>query len=348
MKRLWEFKLKFTFNDVLIEPQFNTVESRKDVNLKSFIGGFILDIPVISANMDTITDSTMARTMCENGGIGCLHRFYSIEDNVAEFKKYDRCIVSMGIGDQERERAKALYETGARSFCIDVAHGASKAVYDQLQWLCSEYSDVQTMVGNFASPMSVMDFLEFDPCGHLPHAIKVGIGPGSVCSTRIKTGCGYPQLSAIQDIATELKRSRFNIRVIADGGMKTPGDIAKALAAGADAVMIGGMLAGTDETPGQIIEVRDVTGGKRFKEYRGSASKESYIVQGKDDSWRTAEGVCTRIACKGPVKNIMQDIEGGLRSAFTYVGASNLTQFQANARFIRITTSTVSENIPHI
>src|SRR5581483_6034669 len=178
-------------------------------------------------------------------------------------------------------------------------------------------------------------------------------GPGSACTTRMKTGVGYPQLSAIQEISQWLTPK--GIPVIADGGMKTPGDIAKAIGAGASMVMLGGMLAGTYETPGETVQqdgkpcqsVSFETISKVYKKYKGSASKESYEEQGKSASWRTAEGESFLVPYKGPVEDVLQDIEGGLRSAFAYVGAQNLQQFQWRCRFVRITPSTVVENGAH-
>lgn len=346
---------KFTFDDVLIEPSFNTVSSRKDVDLSTKIGNIDLKLPVISANMDTVTEVKMAQAMHKHGGIGCLHRFSSVDESVfmAGALHNTPFIASIGLSDVERMRAKRLYGIGVRNFCIDVAHGASVAVVIMMDWMYETFGkDVTLIVGNFASSKSLNEFLKYSK--NRPSAIKVGVGPGSACTTRIKTGCGYPQLSAVQDMA-ELA-SENDIAVIADGGMKTPGDIAKALAAGADAVMLGGMLAGTDETPGEVKGMPgevDSYGNLvvyqqgPHKIYKGSASKESYKEQGKMDSWRTAEGKQFTVSYKGPVSNVLQDIEGGLRSAFTYVGAKNLTEFWNNATFIKVSPSTKVENGAH-
>lgn len=345
---------KFTFDDVLISPQFNTVSSRKDVDLSTKLGDISLGLPVISANMNTITENKMIKAMDLAGGIGCLHRFSSIDETVFMVGALGDVpmIASVGISDVEKLRARRLYDIGVNKFCIDVAHGASLGVVEMMDWMYKEFSDITVVVGNFASAQSLVEFLTH--AEHTPSAIKVGVGPGSACTTRIKTGCGFPQLSAVQEIAQ--KADEYDIKTIADGGMKTPGDIAKALAAGADAVMLGGMLAGTDETPGQVYGMpgeTDIYGNPvsyqqgPYKIYKGSASKESYKEQGKEDSWRTAEGKQFTVPYKGPVSSVLQDIEGGLRSAFTYVGAKDLTQFQNRAKFIRVTGSTVLENRPH-
>jgi IMP dehydrogenase len=356
----------FTFDDVLIEPQFSEIVSRKDIDLSTESIGPILELPIISANMDTVTGSEMAKAMQNAGAIGCLHRFCSVEDNVEMFKNSFTThvahfpLVSIGLGNTELERAEALHSAGAFTFVIDVAHGAQQAVVDQVKALRELFGDeCRIIVGNFASSSSVAVFLE--KTGSLVNAVKVGVGPGSACTTRIKTGVGYPQLSAIRSIARTPIVRDYKISVIADGGMRTPGDIAKALGAGAHVAMLGGMLAGTDETPGDILEDMKLIGSEqvgpyiktkifvteRFKKYRGSASKESYEAQGKDASWRTAEGESFTVPYKGPVSNVLQDIEGGLRSSLSYVGARNLSEFRDRCRFVKISPSTVLENGAH-
>jgi IMP dehydrogenase len=355
----------FTFDDVLIEPKFNTVSSRKDVNLSSWVGAN-LTLPIMSANMDTITGPKMAIAMRKAGGIGVLHRFSSTEKRLEDFKlaKNEDCdvFVSIGVGDNELDVAKLLYEHGARLFCIDVAHGASQSVVDQLINIKTQLPMAFVMVGNFASVVSLSDFLT-KAYPVKPDAIKIGIGPGSMCTTRIKTGCGVPQLSAIIEISEYLNQFAPTVKIIADGGLKTSGDIAKALGAGADAVMLGGMLAATDESNGETVYekyhemcdysqmppkvITKVGYGNMFKKYRGSASKESYGVQNKDESWRAAEGESTLLPVKGSVINILNDIAGGLRSAFTYVGAKDLHTFKTNVTFIKVTNTTMYENSAH-
>jgi IMP dehydrogenase len=351
-----------TFDDVLIVPKFNTIESRKDVNLSTWVG-LNLNLPIISANMDTVTGSEMAKAMRSCGAVGALHRFDIRDKRIYEYRSVylglDDAFVSIGVSDVEYGIAEDLYKAGARLFIIDVAHGASKQVADQMVRLKNKYPDTFVMVGNFATGDSYKEFVKY--AGMHPDAVKVGIGPGSMCTTRIKTGCGFPQLSAIKSISYELGNTT---KLVADGGMRTPGDIAKALAAGADAVMLGGMLAGTDETPGDLVYAKyhemvdysnagtaKVVGhiglGTGKKVYRGSASAESYKDQGKDESWRAAEGDSTLIDPKGPVRAILRDIEGSLRSALTYVGARNLMEFRENAEFVEISGNTLTENGSH-
>lgn len=330
-----------TFDDVLIEPGFSNIRSRKDVDLNSMD----LKLPVISSNMDTITEAKMTIAMGQAGGMGVLHRFCSITENLNMFneaKQVEHVGVSVGVTDAEKERAEALIDNGAKYIFIDVANGAQIAVTDQVRFLREKYKDnIEIVVGNFATAASIKYFcLELNDTKLFPDAYKVGIGGGSVCTTRIKTGVGIPQLTAILDCAS----TKFPI--IADGGIRNPGDIAKALAAGASSVMLGSMLSGTLETPGEIIYPE----GKQacpMKYYKGSASKESYIEQNKIADWRSAEGVTTTVPLRGSVKEVLQDIEGGLRSAFTYVGAANLKEFQEKATFIRISNSTLKENSAH-
>ena len=340
-----------TFDDVLIRPKFSLLESRRDTDLTRTLPGLgTFRLPVISANMDTITDVAMAQAMRRQGAQACLHRFCSIEANVAMLQAcQDESApvlpwVSVGLGATELERARALQAAGATCFVVDVAHAAQMGVVRQVQSLRAALGEaVSLVVGNFATGDTVTAFLQHAEVR--VDAVKVGIGPGSACTTRIKTGVGYPQLSAIQDVVAAVTGQQ--ICVIADGGMRTPGSIAKALGAGATLVMLGGMLAGTDETPGDTVQRDDGTGPSAFKRYRGSASKESYGLQGKDASWRTAEGEAFWVPARGPVAQVLQDIEGGLRSALTYVGAANLAQFRDLVHFTRISAATAAENGAH-
>jgi IMP dehydrogenase len=350
-------KTLFTFDDVLIAPKFSTIESRKDVDLSCL--ALELKLPIISANMDTVTGKEMALAMAKAGGIGCLHRFCSIEENLHMMQWSTHIgtppMVSIGLGTKELERAEALFKAqpiGAENIVIDVAHGAQMSVVKQARAVREIVgSNASIIVGNFATADSVKHFLE--AAGTAVDGFKVGIGPGSACTTRIKTGVGVPQLSAIMEIVQLLDNT--GLLVIADGGMRTPGDVAKALGAGADLVMLGGMLAGTYETPGETVDqngnpcnsVSFSSIVKVQKKYRGSASKESYEIQGKDSGWRTAEGESFLVPYKGSIAQVLQDIEGGLRSAFSYVGARTLAEFHARCEFIQVTANTVKESIAH-
>lgn len=348
--------MKLSFDDVLIVPQFSTIKSRKDVDLSQYFCGVELNLPIISSNMDTVTSVKMADAMRDAGAIGALHRFMSIEDNVKTFLETSsrQTIVSVGLGKQEIERAEALiYGAGANTILIDVAHGASMEVVNQVKQLREFLGDnFHLIVGNFATAQSIRDFNHhLGKAGDRVQAYKVGIGGGSACLTRVVTGCGVPTLASVIDCAS------VGVPIIADGGMRTSGDIAKALAAGASTVMLGGMLAGTDESPGILVD-RHKTPVKyenfntdpsvpKFKKYRGSASTESYEVQGKVAQHRSYEGDSFLVPYKGPVSNVLQQIEGGLRSALSYVGASNLEEFKEYAELIQVTSAGVKENGSH-
>lgn len=339
-------KLCLTFNDVLIIPKFSNIKSRKDVNTDN---GYS-KLPIISANMDSVTGPEMARAMKQAGGLACLHRFWSVMDNVLALREgiYEGSCpwVSVGVGEQEFCRAEALFEHGARFFVLDVANGSAQHVVDQYKQLKDSLPNIHLTVGNFATYDSVVDFST--ALGYTPDMIKVGVGPGATCETRVVTGVGIPQLSAILDCG------RANIPIIADGGCKNSGDIAKALACkNVIMIMSGSLFAGCDETPGEVINRFDSGVGSiagpitKYKSYRGSASKESYDIQGKNQEYITAEGAVFEVVCKGAVAKVLQTIEGGLRSSFSYVGARNLKEFQEKAEFIRITSNGLTENFAH-
>ncbi len=323
---------RLTFNDVLIEPRFSELETRREVDVSTTLGDLALPLPMVSANMATITEVDMARRISELGGLALLHRFDPVDENVSMYRAAvanndfaERVGVSIGIKPEEQERAEALHAEGARIFCVDVAHGAQINTVNQARWLRKTFGeDLVLIVGNFATSETIRAF-EQHMDGLRVDAWKVGIGPGAACSTRIKTGVGVPQLSAVMDCA------RDHV-VIADGGCRAPGDVCKALAAGARAVMLGYMLAGTNETPGGVQD--------GCKVYAGSASA------GYASGWKTSEGVVMRVPCRGPVEPIVRDIEGGLRSAMTYVGAASLGEFRERARFVEVSGATVVENAP--
>ena len=348
-------KKLLAFDDVLLIPKFNYVESRADVNLESNFLGLNLRLPIFSANMDSVTESKMAAAMSKVGGVGCLHRFQDIESNIKMFDDsvdlmaqnhypINKPFVSIGLGSNEFERALALEEAGATHFVIDVAHGASMAVVKQYDRLRSSLkTNAVIIVGNFANAQSIKDFNHHVKSSKRPEAFKVGIGGGSVCSTRIVTGCGSPTFGSVLDCVSS------GVDVIADGGIRNSGDIAKCLGAGARAVMVGSLLAGSSETPGEIFytqngEYLDEPG---YKIYRGSASSDSYKSQNKVANHRTAEGVSRKVEYKGSTLDILQNLEAGVRSAFTYVGASDLVSFRENAEFSEITSNGLTENHPH-
>lgn len=326
-----------TYDDVLLVPAYNHHESRRVVDISSTdrLGKLTLKLPVMSSNMDTITESGMANFMHEKGGIGVLHRFLSVEDNITEFKKCAGPVfVSIGCTEQELERAQALRDAGAEYFCVDVAHAHAKYVGKTLKNLRRMLKDLCIMAGNVATYAGA-DYLA--SCG--ADIIKAGIGGGSVCSTRIKTGFGVPMLSCIEDC------SRADRSIIADGGIKTSGDIVKALAFGADFVMIGGMLAGTRPTPGDVITKED---GTKVKRYRGMASQEAQEkFLGQMQEWKTAEGVQVEVPYKENEDAIIADIIGGLRSGLTYAGSDSISELQRKLNFVKVTPAGRIESLPH-
>lgn len=331
-----------TFDDILLVPQYSDIKSRKDVslNMTDKKGLIAASLPIMSANMDTITGPEMGHYMFTKGGYGILHRFMTIEENVKAHLQTPSSFVSIGVTQEENKRFLALYKAGCRKFCIDVAHGHSKAVGDLITDIKTAYTDTVIIAGNVCTAEGAQ-YLE--KCG--ADLIKVGVGPGSVCSTRIKTGHGVPQLSAIKECAHAVKCS-----IIADGGIKSPGDIVKALAFGADFVMIGSMLAGTHYTPGETFYTENPGPNGIVKKYRGMASKEANDdMFGGLSEWKTAEGVQVVVPYKNAEATdaIIADIIGGIRSGLTYSGARDIRQLQEKAQFEMITTAGMLESHPH-
>ena len=319
------------FDDVLLAPNYGN-ESREDGSVETQLGDYKFDIPLISANMDTITGIEMSVAMAGLGGLGILHRFMSIEENIQAFKMVQKHLmklngypywvgVSVGVGEEESERVSKLYYAGARLFCVDIAHAHSKRAGKMVKHLKQEYKDIYVIAGNIAT-YSGADYLVSVGAD----AVKVGVGAGSVCTTREVTGFGVPQLTAIMDCA------RIDKPIIADGGIRTSGDAVKALAAGATMVMLGGMLAGTDEACSE-------TGI-----YRGMASteaREDYF--GETSGWKAAEGISIEVEPKGPVADVIKSVVGGIKSGLSYAGAKNLEDLRRKASFIEITQAVMQE-----
>ena len=331
-----------TFDDVMLVPGYNGIRSRQDVTTSVTVAGRTFDIPIISANMDTITGESMANAITGFGGMSILHRFMNIEENGAMFKRLKhtkKTGISIGIGEEAMPRAEALVNVGAEIICVDVAHGHSKEVNRTIRQLRERWgSNVMIIAGNVATYAGA-DYLAAAGAD----VIKVGIGPGSVCSTRMKTGFGVPQLTALQECR------KVDRCIVADGGIRTPGDAVKALAAGADFIMMGGMLAGTEETPGDTIaRINDDGTTTNVKRFRGMASREAQEdFMGGMAEWKTAEGVAVEVLAKGPVRNVVLDVMGGIRSGLTYCGALNIKQLQRKAQFMEITAAAFHEGTPH-
>jgi IMP dehydrogenase len=333
-----------TFDDVLLVPRYSEISSRKHPILKTQITkNFTIDLPVITANMDTITEAEMACAMASLGGIGSLHRFMSEEEQVLQVEKIKSYLkdkklntpiaASIGVKEEGMKRAEALVSAGVQIITLDIAHGDSIMMLETLDFLKKRFPQVDVIAGNVATSDGVKRMIDRGA-----DAVKVGIGPGSMCTTRIITGHGVPQLSAIAMAVSIAKK--YKIPVIADGGLKNSGDIVKALCAGASSVMVGSLVSGTLETPGEL------KGG--MKQYRGMASKAAQV------SWRgdmpqgmAAEGESTMIPSKGPVSHVIEELMGGLRSGMTYIGVENIEAMYDQALYIQMTASGMSESKPH-
>ena len=332
-----------TYDDVLLVPSYNHWESRQvvDVAMTDRTGKLTLALPVMTSNMDTITESAMANFIGEKGGIGVLHRFMSIEENVKAFKACEHpAFVSIGSNKQDLERAEALQDAGAGLFCLDVAHAHAKYVGRMLKYLRDLLTDDACIIAGNVATYAGADYLA--SCG--ADIIKVGIGGGSVCTTRIKTGFGVPNLTAIRECA------RADRSIVADGGLRFAGDIVKALAFGADFVMIGSMLAGTTPTPGKVLIKTDESGQERkVKAYRGMASSESQMdFHGVMPEWKTAEGISVEVPYReNEEERVLADIVGGLRSGLTYGGASTIKEMQRKLDYVHVTPAGRVESQAH-
>lgn len=329
----------YTFDDVLIRPGYSEIDSRADIDLSSSFLGVDMGIPIISANMDFVTGAEMLTAMRVNGGLGILHRFGDWDDqlkwDVIDSEQSDG-VVAFSVGTREpgesiyriNEVQKRLTKDTPRIVCVDVAHGHHRKVIDLVKQIKDQFPEFSVIAGNVATAEGTVDLIAAGA-----DAIKVGIGPGSVCTTRTVTGVGVPQLSAIIESHTEARR--FNIPIIADGGIRSAGDIVKALAAGASVVMLGSLLAGTDEAPGEVINDGR---GRSVKRYQGQS------IFGTNDALYTREGVSGYVDTKGPVSNVLKQLMGGLRSGMSYVGATNLNELRDKTEFIRVSHATGLES----
>ena len=328
-----------TFDDVLLVPSYSEVLP-KDVSLKTkFSKNIALELPFASAAMDTVTEAGMAIAMAKAGGIGVIHKNMPADrqaDEVAKVKAAGcRVAAASGITKDAMERVKLLVEAGADAIVLDSAHGHSKGVIDALKAVKAAYPGVDVVVGNIATAEAAKDLIAAGA-----DALKVGIGPGSICTTRIVAGVGMPQLTAIADVA----EVAGDVPVIADGGLRYSGDIVKALAAGASSVMCGSMFAGTDEAPGAVVD--------GMKCYRGMGSEDA-MRQGSADRYfqngggkLVPEGVVAKVPYKGSVGDVLFQLAGGLRSGMGYTGSADIPALW-NARFVKISPATVRENHPH-
>ena len=333
---------KLALDDVLLVPQYSTVRSRSDIDLGQNLDSNIkLNIPIISSPMDTVTETEMACAMSAAGGLGVIHRYLPLMKQAEmAFHCHERGVkniaAAIGVAGDYLIRAEALVNIGkANILCLDVAHGHHVLVERALKSLKDIYGEsVHLMAGNIATLEGFNDLADWGA-----DSIRCGIGGGSICTTRIQTGHGVPGLATIFECA----KSDRDAKIIADGGIKNSGDIVKALAAGADFVMLGSLMAGTTESSGQIITYTD---GSRRKAYRGMASaKAQKAWKGKHS---TPEGVATNVPYQGSVKNIIKELVGGIKSGCSYSGVRNLHDLRTSAKWTRQSAASMAESLPHI
>jgi len=343
-------KEALTFDDVTLAPKYSKIlPSEVDTSIK-LTNDLKLKIPMLSSAMDTVTESRMAIAIAKAGGIGVIHRNLEIKKQIQEIKKVKKHKLfvgaAVGAGPKELQRAKKILKEGVNLIVVDTAHGHTKKVSEIVKYI-KRIKNKKTALcaGNIATPEAAKFLLKLGV-----DIIKVGIGPGSICTTRLVAGIGVPQLSAILSVRRGIKNK--NIKIIADGGIKYSGDLAKAFAAGADAVMIGSLFAGTDEVPGKIIK----RNGKLFKSFRGmgsvgamnKGSADRYFqIKQKDMSKYVPEGVEGFSKYKGSVENIIYKLIGGLRSSMGYLGSKQIKYLRNKPQFVKITKAGFYESMVH-
>jgi len=339
--RISMFKQCVSFDDVLLLPKISDISSRSEISLSSSLSKLNFNLPIISSPMDTVTEYNMAVKMGQVGGLGIVHRYNTIDDQsriVSEINKSGICNIAaaIGVSDDYLERSVELVKAGANILCIDVAHGHHALTRHALSVLRNTLGwNIHIMAGNVATKEGFEDLASWGAS-----SVRVGIGGGSICSTRVQTGHGMPTLQSI--IECSEASDVLNIPIIADGGIKTSGDIVKALAAGANFVMLGSLLSGTLESPGEKI-FKD---GNTYKEYRGMASMRAQM------KWRgrvsSREGVSAMIPYKGNVENVIKDLEAGIRSGLSYSGSRTINQLQIKSEFVRQTGAGIIESNTHV
>lgn len=342
-----------SFDDVMIVPTYSSLKSRSEPDISSLIAGSIkLNAPIISSPMDTVTGPTMAFAIGSRGGLGILHRFASIEEQSSMIDEIISSnlrsaikapiVPAVGVGTIEKKRFRYLhnrFKEELSAVAIDVANGDSSYMIDMVEWVLSETEgSIPIIAGNVATGEG---FLRLAKAG--VSAVRVGIGGGSICKTRIMTGIGVPTLASVIDCSnTRREHPEYRgVSIIADGGIRYPADFVKSLAAGADAIIAGRIFAGTLESPGDIA----MLDGRRVKSYRGMASKE--VQEDKRGGLRPgtcAEGVSTYIPLKGKAYYVLDEFCGGLRSAMTYTNSYSLMDLRENSKFIKLTPSALDES----
>ena len=342
-------KEALTFDDVLLIPKFSSTlptETNLSINLAKNLK---LKIPFLSSAMDTVTESKMAIAIAHQGGLGVIHRNLSINSQIKEIKKVKnkKLLVGAAVGTSEEDilRAKSILDAGLDLLVIDTAHGHSLKVINTLKKIRKFSNKIPICVGNIATGEAAVKLYNEGA-----DILKVGIGPGSICTTRMIAGIGVPQITAIRNVKKSMKNKK--IKIISDGGIKFSGDLVKAIAAGADAIMMGSIFAGTEESPGKKFKFKN----KLYKSYRGmgsigamsAGSSNRYFQKNyKDKSKFVPEGVEARVLYKGSVEKIIYQLQGGLRSSMGYIGAKKIEEIYKKGKFIKITKAGFYESMVH-
>ncbi len=343
-------KEALTFDDVTLAPNYSEILPSEADTTVSLTNNLKLKIPLLSSAMDTVTESKMAIAIAKAGGIGVIHRNLDIKTQVSEIRKVKKYSLKVGaaVGASEKEfiRAKEIINEGVDLIVVDTAHGHTKKVGEIIKYIKkSKNNKIALCAGNIATPEAAKYLIKLGV-----DIIKVGIGPGSICTTRLVAGIGVPQLSAILAVRNGIKNKK--VKIISDGGIKYSGDLAKAFAAGADAVMIGSLFAGTNETPGKLIKKN----GKLFKSFRGmgsvgamnQGSADRYFQKKqKDISKYVPEGVEGFVKYKGDVGSIIYKLVGGLKSSMGYLGSKNIIGLRNKPHFVKITKAGFYESMVH-
>jgi len=334
-----------TYDDVLLLPHYSDIRSRSEVDISTDLGnGLKLELPIISSPMDTVSEDAMAASMSLFGGTGIIHRYNSPSEQAAlvaaayGMVKRDHAPnigFAVGVGDDMLYRVCECLAAGATFVCVDVAHGHHIMMKEALHTIRNTIGDdLHIMAGNVATLKAINDLADWGA-----NSVRCNIGGGSICSTRVQTGHGHPGLQTIIDCAYTDR----DVKIIADGGIRNSGDIVKALAAGADAVMLGSLLSGTKETPGDVYTRQD---GTKYKTYRGMASKEAQVDW--RGSYSSFEGVSSTVPYRGKVRNVLMDLDRGIRSGLSYSGVRTIKELRQTAEFVRQTSAGLGESRTHI
>ena len=347
--------LGLTYDDVLLLPDASDVVPSEVDTRTQLTRSISLDIPLVSSAMDTVTESAMAIAMAKAGGIGIIHRNLAVDEQVTHVKLVKgaslRVGAAVGVGDDGFERAEALIDAGVDVIVVDTAHGHHRAVLEAIAKIKKHFPKQEIIGGNIATRAGAQALINAGA-----DAVKVGVGPGSICTTRVVAGVGVPQITAIMEAAKACKKA--DIPLIADGGLQYSGDIAKAIVSGADTVMLGSLLAGCEESPGELVEID----GKQFKTYRGMGSLSAMQSRGTKKSYSkdrymqddvlaedklVPEGIEGKVAYRRSVSEVVHQLVGGLRSGMGYAGAENIAALQKRGRLIQITSAGLQESHPH-